>query len=119
MDHAFGRALNMLRTARGLTQEDFSIVSSRTYISTLERGMKSPTLEKVGDISTLLKIHPLTLLVLAYSQANVKQAANLLGRVQRELAETLKRHEEEIEIGASLRLSHTRTGALNRKRQAR
>ncbi len=117
MNHAFGRALNVLRTARGLTQEDFSVVSSRTYISTLERGMKSPTLEKVGDISTLLKVHPLTLLVLAYSQPNDKQAADLLGRVQRELSEMLERHEQKaLESGAQSPSPITRSGRSKRKR---
>lgn len=64
---AFALALRKTRKARGLTQEDFSIVSSRTYLSTLERGMKSPTLDKVQELADTLKVHPLTLLTLAYS----------------------------------------------------
>lgn len=43
---AFALALKTVRKDRGLTQEDFSETSSRTYISTLERGKKSITLEK-------------------------------------------------------------------------
>lgn len=64
---AFALALRKARKARGLTQEDFSIVSSRTYLSALERGMKSPTLDKVQELADTLKVHPLTLLALAYS----------------------------------------------------
>jgi transcriptional regulator with XRE-family HTH domain len=63
---AFASALKQARKARGLTQEDFSEVSSRTYISTLERGIKSPTIEKIDVLAQTLGIHPLTLLTLTY-----------------------------------------------------
>ena len=63
---AFAKALKEMRKARGLTQEDFSDISSRTYISILERGLKSPTLDKVDDLSSVMKVHPMTLLALIY-----------------------------------------------------
>ncbi len=63
---AFAKALKEMRKARGLTQEDFSDISSRTYISILERGLKSPTLDKVDDLSSVMKVHPMTLLALTY-----------------------------------------------------
>ena len=62
----FGAALQLVRKKKGLTQEDFSIVSSRTYLSTLERGIKSPTIEKIDQIAGVLEIHPLTLVALSY-----------------------------------------------------
>lgn len=63
---SFGKALKKVRKAKKLTQEDFSDVSSRTYLSTLERGMKSITLEKLNEIAGVLDVHPLTVLVMAY-----------------------------------------------------
>jgi len=75
---AFGKALRQIRKARGLTQEDFSVVSSRTYLSTLERGMKSPTLEKVEALAGMLKIHPLALLALTYLYAKKYSHPDLL-----------------------------------------
>ena len=39
LKQSFGQALRILRTSRHLTQEDFSQVSSRTYLSSLERGL--------------------------------------------------------------------------------
>lgn len=45
--HAFAKALRKARKANGLTQEDFAEVSSRTYLGTLERGKKGPTLDKI------------------------------------------------------------------------
>ena len=52
-----------------MTQEDFSTMSSRTYVSMLERGERSPTLAKINELSAAMKIHPLTLLALAYAGA--------------------------------------------------
>lgn len=69
LKHAFAAALRDIRNSRKLTQEDFSEVSSRTYLSTLERGMKSPTLEKINAISTVMGVHPLTLLTRCYLNA--------------------------------------------------
>lgn len=63
---AFGIALKRARTSKKLTQEDFNDVSSRTFISSLERGKKSITLEKLDSLSKVLNIHPVTLLSMAY-----------------------------------------------------
>ncbi|MCX2898085.1 helix-turn-helix domain-containing protein [Pseudomonas mandelii] len=59
---AFAIALRNTRIRQGLTQEDFGIVSSRTYLSTLERGLKNVTLEKASELAGRMGIHPLTLL---------------------------------------------------------
>jgi len=75
---AFGIALRNVRQRRGLTQEDFSIVSSRTYLSTLERGLKGPTLEKIEQLSGVLKVHPLTLITEAFLQEDPSLSPELL-----------------------------------------
>jgi transcriptional regulator with XRE-family HTH domain len=64
---AFASTLRRLRNARGLTQEDFSILSSRTNISVLERAMSIPTLEKLEQLCSVLNIHPLTMMAICYS----------------------------------------------------
>ncbi|AOJ75924.1 MULTISPECIES: helix-turn-helix domain-containing protein [Burkholderia] len=61
-----GAALRMLRQAKGVSQEDFGVVSSRTYVSTVERGLKSPTLGKIEQLAEVLGVHPLTLIATAY-----------------------------------------------------
>ncbi len=83
---AFGQSLQQVRKAAGLTQEDFSESSSRTYLSSLERGLKSPTLEKIEAIASTLNVHPLTLLVLTYQKAGRKTNLDtLLKRVTKEI----------------------------------
>jgi transcriptional regulator with XRE-family HTH domain len=62
----FGDAVKLLREIVNVTQEDFGLVSSRTYISTVERGLKSPTLGKIEQFANVLGVHPLTLLAVAY-----------------------------------------------------
>ena len=64
----FASALRKLRRLRGLTQEDFDDVSSRVYISSLERGLKQPTLLKVDELARRMGVMPLSLLALAYGR---------------------------------------------------
>lgn len=65
LGEALAIAIKSTRKARGLTQEDFGVVSSRTYLSSLERALKSPTIDKLEEISGVLKVAPASLLVLA------------------------------------------------------
>jgi transcriptional regulator with XRE-family HTH domain len=84
----FSNALKLTRRARGKSQEDFGLISSRTYVSTLERGLKSPTLSKIEDLAGVLSIHPLTLLVLSYTRSSDSQEVHeLLGLVAQEIAQ--------------------------------
>lgn len=78
-------ALRRIRKARGLSQEAFSDVSSRTYLSSLERGLKSPTLNKLEELCEVLEVHPLTLLTLAYAADSKSHADELLEQVRQEL----------------------------------
>jgi transcriptional regulator with XRE-family HTH domain len=84
---AFATALKTLRHMKHRTQEDFYLVSSRTYISTLERGLKSPTLEKVHDISSVLGVHPATLAILSYMHKDNVNLESILERIRADLSE--------------------------------
>jgi len=81
----FGAGLQLARKSRGLTQEDFSIVSSRTYLSSLERGMKSPTISKLEELASVLGIHPVSLLALAYLPPSEAEQHELCKLISTEL----------------------------------
>ncbi len=66
-----------------MTQEDFGSVSSRTYVSSLERAEKSPTLDKVAELAAAMALHPVTLMVFAWTTAG--SSDKLLARVAEEL----------------------------------
>jgi transcriptional regulator with XRE-family HTH domain len=88
IQNQFAKALKRVRAATGRTQEDFALVSSRTYISSLERGQKSPTLKKIDELAHVLGVHPLTLLTLAYvTSASAGPENETVSRVRRELTE--------------------------------
>jgi transcriptional regulator with XRE-family HTH domain len=55
---AFGRALQAIRQSRRISQEVLAHRSGyhRTYISLLERGLRTPTLETVLKLATVLEI---------------------------------------------------------------
>lgn len=87
LKQAFGLALRRYRLSRRLSQEDFSITSSRTYLSSLERGLKSPTIDKVHILASTLDVHPLTILAATYLiQDSNLSADELLNRVSQELS---------------------------------
>ncbi|HMM19447.1 MAG TPA: helix-turn-helix transcriptional regulator [Selenomonadales bacterium] len=58
IDKKFGLALRKLRTAKCVSQEEFAarIDVHRTYISQLERGLKSPSLRVLSKIARELGI---------------------------------------------------------------
>lgn len=90
LKQAFGTALRRIRKNKNLTQEDFSQVSSRTYLSTLERGLKSPTLEKIEELASVIDVHPLTLLTSCYLfQDEELSVDELFQRVRNELVQAL------------------------------
>jgi transcriptional regulator with XRE-family HTH domain len=82
----FGEGLQRVRKSRGLTQEDFSGVSSRTYLSSLERGMKAPTITKIEQLASVIGVHPLSLLALAYMSNGPQDIGTLCARIRAELA---------------------------------
>jgi transcriptional regulator with XRE-family HTH domain len=87
----FGKAFRQVRRARGLTQEDFSDESGRTYVSELERGIKHPTLNKIDELTAPLNLHPLTVLTLSYvAKDNLAVIDKLLAQVRREVEEVFQ-----------------------------
>lgn len=66
-------------------------MSGRTYISSLERGLKSPTLEKVDQLASVVGVHPLTVLALSYGVKDKKSLTKLLTNVEAEIIEILDR----------------------------
>lgn len=82
---SFPAALRSVRKARGLSQEAFSDVSSRTYLSSIERGIKVPTITKVEQLCEVLGVHPLTLYALSFSSGSSSDD-KVLAQVQNELS---------------------------------
>lgn len=83
------RALQLTRKSKGITQEDFSNISSRTYISSLERGLKSPTVEKLDELAFVLGVHPVSLFLLTYLVAEGADLSKLLKRIELEVNEVI------------------------------
>lgn len=71
IDKAFARVLRRLRKQKGLSQEDLGFEAGihRTYVSQLERGLKSPSLRTLHRISKVLGISLSELLALVEQEA--------------------------------------------------
>jgi transcriptional regulator with XRE-family HTH domain len=82
----FGAGLQRARKRRGLTQEDFSTVSSRTYLSSLERGLKAPTITKIEQLAAVMGVHPLSLVALGYVSGQGDDLDTLFTRIRDEIS---------------------------------
>ncbi|MFJ4131402.1 helix-turn-helix domain-containing protein [Pseudomonas cyclaminis] len=84
---AFASVLKATRAARGLSQKNLAEVSSRTYISKLERAQCSPTLEMMSALSVPLSLSPLTLIAMTMSVETGQSVASIVNRIEDDLAE--------------------------------
>jgi transcriptional regulator with XRE-family HTH domain len=64
VERAFGESLRQIRKERGISQESLSFDSSldRTYVSLIERGLKSPTIRTLFAVAKVLEVRPSDLL---------------------------------------------------------
>ncbi|MDO9452427.1 MAG: helix-turn-helix transcriptional regulator [Stagnimonas sp.] len=81
---AFGQVLKMARKKKSVSQEELSEISSRTYISSLERGLKNPTLDKIDQIGQQLGVHPLTLIAATFARRDGTSIDDLLKQIRDE-----------------------------------
>lgn len=82
------KAVRLVRKSKRLSQEDFGVASSRTYVSAIERGIQAPTLNKIDDLAEVMGVHPLTLLVLSYLETrNAHAVGKILEQVAGEILE--------------------------------
>lgn len=87
LKNAFATVLKAMRAGRGLTQRKLAEVSSRTYVSKLERGQSSPTLEMITALSGPLNVNPLTLVAVTLCAESGQSITALLRQTQEELAD--------------------------------
>lgn len=77
LNQAFGRILAAYRQIESLSQEDFEGAAHRTYVSDLERGLKSPTLETISKLADKLNIHPTELIAETFALLQTGKIGNL------------------------------------------
>jgi len=72
IDKAFGRVLQAIRSERGLSQEQLGFESGlhRTYISLLERGKRSPSLNTIFDLGRALSVPPSSIVARVEAEAH-------------------------------------------------
>jgi len=84
---SFASVLRALRSKRNITQRDFAETTSRTYLSKLELGKSSITLDKLDQVSQRLELSPLTLLTLTLSEEHGVPTSRLIHGLRTELTE--------------------------------
>ena len=73
IDKSFAIVLKRLREEKGLSQErlGFEADLHRTYVSQLERGLKSPSLKTLDKIAKVLSVSLTELMALIDQESNV------------------------------------------------
>ena len=73
IDKSFAIVLKKLREEKGLSQESlgFEATLHRTYVSQLERGLKSPSLKTLDKIAKVLGVSLTELMALIDQESNV------------------------------------------------
>lgn len=84
---AFGAALREVRSRKEIAQEQLG--ASQSFVSTVERGIRSPTIEKMEEFAERLGVNPATLIVLMQIGLNGDEDALL--RTVRDEIKALKR----------------------------
>ena len=84
-----GRALRMARRASGVSQDDLSVVSSRSFVSSVERGIKSPTIEKLSVMARAMGLRAASVLIVATVLESSRQPDEVLQELADETAAIL------------------------------
>jgi len=87
IQQAIAKTMQEVRKKQGFSQEDFSDVSSRTYLSLIERGLRNPTLEKLDQLSSVMEVHPLTMLTLIYLKM---ESSSDLNKLQKKITKEIE-----------------------------
>ncbi len=79
IDQNFATVLRRLRLEKGLSQEAFAfeVGIHRTYVSQLERGLKSPSLKTIQKITTVLDITLSELMALVENEMNEELSSSV------------------------------------------
>ncbi|WP_411830322.1 helix-turn-helix domain-containing protein [Pseudomonas mosselii] len=86
LKHALGKVLKSYRLKRNFSQE--SLGPSQAYISNLERGRWSPSIDKIEQMSNAIGVHPASVILAGYlSLGDGASTDELLERIRGELEE--------------------------------
>ncbi|WP_244902344.1 helix-turn-helix domain-containing protein [Pseudomonas gessardii] len=85
LSKALGQALKESRISKGLSQEQ--VGASQSYVSDIERGLKTLSLEKLDEFASGIGVHPITILARCYliKEESMKQE-DVINRLRLELS---------------------------------
>ncbi|MFK3919171.1 helix-turn-helix domain-containing protein [Pseudomonas fulva] len=85
---AYAAALQLLRTRRETSQRELADTVDPSYVSRLEAGTRSVTLDMSHELAKALGVDPLTLLALAYAAERGLTPEEVLNQVATDLEST-------------------------------
>ena len=86
-EKAFGQALREIREEKGISQERLALDAGfdRTFVSLLERGLRSPTIRTVVKLAAILQVQP----------------SEIVQRMEARLTAKQRKHTQKVELEAN------------------
>lgn len=84
---AMAAVVRALRDSLDLSQEGLASAVSQTYLSRIENGHSSPTVDKFAELAHALELSPVTLLALILSTSDNTPTSVVLAKAAQELEE--------------------------------
>jgi len=85
--NALASALQLLRSKRGLSQQDLSGTVTQSHISQVESAKTSLTTDSLEDLCGGLQVHPVAFMALVYAAKTQTSAAQVLAIAEADLKE--------------------------------
>lgn len=86
LKRAIGEALKSYRTIRGVSQE--SLGPSQPYISNIEAGRGSASVDKIEQMANILGVHPVSVILAGYlASSEDAEREQVISRIRDELKE--------------------------------
>lgn len=82
---ALAAVIRAVRSSLGLTQEGMAQATSRTYLTKIESGQSTPTLEKFVELASALQLSPVALMALVIATRDGRAPSQLLAAATDEL----------------------------------
>jgi transcriptional regulator with XRE-family HTH domain len=95
LKQTFGYVFNRARRKAGLVQEDFEPITSRSYVSYIERGKVSVSMDKLNELSKIIGMHPASLIFQTYLLYDPKTSAlDLMATIMEDMKKIERMNED-------------------------
>ncbi|SIR47969.1 Helix-turn-helix [Pseudomonas sp. B10] len=84
--NALASVTQLLRTERGMSQQDLSVNITKSHVSAVENAKTSLTTDSLDELCKSLQLHPVAFLALVYAAQEQRSAADVITSAHADLS---------------------------------